>query len=198
VRGVEADQIADGPADVEQIAQPSVGEDPLDEVLAEPAVREPAFFFDRMFGASGRGDWIRTSDLPLPKRTRYQASLRPDVLIISRASPPAESGVLNRIVPVWIAIGGWHVISKERHPCLPPLRRRRLWTMWSFSERSKSSGARVLVDQVPPPRSCFTTASPRCFTDLGDGPERQRRTDLYALFRFGAARLVSRAKAGQI
>ena len=26
---------------------------------------------------SGRGDWIRTSDLLLPKQTRYQAALRP-------------------------------------------------------------------------------------------------------------------------
>ncbi len=26
----------------------------------------------------GRGDWIRTSDLLLPKQTRYQAALRPD------------------------------------------------------------------------------------------------------------------------
>src|SRR5439155_21957165 len=32
----------------------------------------------RFLVGSGRGDWIRTSDLPLPKRTRYQASLRPD------------------------------------------------------------------------------------------------------------------------
>jgi hypothetical protein len=27
---------------------------------------------------SGRGDWIRTSDPPLPKRMRYQTALRPD------------------------------------------------------------------------------------------------------------------------
>ena len=27
---------------------------------------------------SGRGDWIRTSDIPLPKRTLYQAEPRPD------------------------------------------------------------------------------------------------------------------------
>ena len=27
---------------------------------------------------NGRGDWIRTSDLLLPKQTRYQAALRPD------------------------------------------------------------------------------------------------------------------------
>src|SRR5690606_12008353 len=29
-------------------------------------------------GEIGRGDWIRTSDLLLPKQTRYQAALRPD------------------------------------------------------------------------------------------------------------------------
>ena len=27
---------------------------------------------------NGRGDWIRTSDIPLPKRTLYQAEPRPD------------------------------------------------------------------------------------------------------------------------
>ena len=28
----------------------------------------------------GRGDWIRTSDLPVPNRTLYQAEPRPDML----------------------------------------------------------------------------------------------------------------------
>src|SRR3954452_22037090 len=47
-------------------------------------------------GMSGRGDWIRTSDLPLPKRTRYQASLRPDASILPRPAPsPAGFFVLR-------------------------------------------------------------------------------------------------------
>ena len=29
-------------------------------------------------GKNGRGDWIRTSDILLPKQARYQAALRPD------------------------------------------------------------------------------------------------------------------------
>src|SRR3954471_12704759 len=39
---------------------------------------------------SGRGDWIRTSDLPLPKRTRYQASLRPGPLDHTAEMPPVR------------------------------------------------------------------------------------------------------------
>ena len=41
---------------------------------------------------SGRGDWIRTSDIPLPKRTLYQAEPRP--------GPDA-------------------IVARERRPCRP-------------------------------------------------------------------------------
>jgi hypothetical protein len=39
---------------------------------------------------SGRGDWIRTSDLPVPNRTLYQAEPRPDVLL-------AASGMVESV-----------------------------------------------------------------------------------------------------
>src|SRR5450631_4209886 len=39
--------------------------------------------------AIGRGDWIRTSDPLLPKQVRYQAALRPDILI-STTAPATE------------------------------------------------------------------------------------------------------------
>ena len=31
-----------------------------------------------VYGKTGRGDWIRTSDLHTPSVMRYQAALRPD------------------------------------------------------------------------------------------------------------------------
>ena len=31
---------------------------------------------------SGRGDWIRTSDPLRPRQVRYQAALRPDILLV--------------------------------------------------------------------------------------------------------------------
>ena len=33
---------------------------------------------------SNRGDWIRTSDLPVPNRTLYQAEPRPDITHVDR------------------------------------------------------------------------------------------------------------------
>ena len=47
VRRVKPHQLSDGPPRREQRAQPAVGEDALDEVLAQPGIAEPAFLFDR-------------------------------------------------------------------------------------------------------------------------------------------------------
>lgn len=39
-----------------------------------------------------RGDWIRTSDLLLPKQARYQATLRPGRRRVYDRSPDASTG----------------------------------------------------------------------------------------------------------
>ena len=46
VHGVEGDQPPDAPAPLEERAQPSIGEDALDEVLAQHGVVEPPFLLD--------------------------------------------------------------------------------------------------------------------------------------------------------
>jgi hypothetical protein len=46
VLGMKADQIAHGPPRREQPAQPPVGKHPLDEVVAEARIGEPALFLD--------------------------------------------------------------------------------------------------------------------------------------------------------
>src|SRR6185312_5257927 len=46
---------------------------------------------------SGRGDWIRTSDISLPKRALYQAEPRPDsTSILPRSGPPPVSLLARR------------------------------------------------------------------------------------------------------
>ena len=40
------------------------------------------------FVLDGRGDWIRTSDLPVPNRTLYQAEPRPDITTRLPFQPP--------------------------------------------------------------------------------------------------------------
>jgi hypothetical protein len=45
--------------------------------LPSPRVKTPV----SLPGESGRGDWIRTSDLPVPNRTLYQAEPRPDIFV---------------------------------------------------------------------------------------------------------------------
>jgi hypothetical protein len=47
------------------------------------------------FCVCGRGDWIRTSDLPVPNRTLYQAEPRPDNLRFD-VSPPGHSVLRSR------------------------------------------------------------------------------------------------------
>ena len=49
---------------------------PFDSVITAHAVMASLRMPDLN---TGRGDWIRTSDIPLPKRTLYQAEPRPDV-----------------------------------------------------------------------------------------------------------------------
>ena len=44
-------------------------------------------------GKTGRGDWIRTSDLHTPSVMRYQAALRPDLAWASRQGRSARQGV---------------------------------------------------------------------------------------------------------
>src|SRR5438477_10947373 len=53
----------------------------------------------------GRGDWIRTSDLPLPKRTRYQASLRPDLPILPQSS--------FRFALASVGLGAWFLVRPK-------------------------------------------------------------------------------------
>ena len=45
---------------------------------------------------NGRGDWIRTSDISLPKRALYQAEPRPDETIIP------DSRLMSR--PSWVRL----------------------------------------------------------------------------------------------
>ena len=50
----------------------------------------------------GRGDWIRTSDIPLPKRTLYQAEPRPDPVPPKRpARRQTETILTGSNVPVF-------------------------------------------------------------------------------------------------
>ena len=42
---------------------------------------------------SGRGERIRTSDLLLPKQSRYQAALRPDFAISELGKLPVDSQI---------------------------------------------------------------------------------------------------------
>ncbi len=44
---METDEIADGPAFLEQIANPPIGEYAFDEILAQPRIGEASFLFDR-------------------------------------------------------------------------------------------------------------------------------------------------------
>ena len=46
----------------------------------------------------GRGDWIRTSDLLLPKQVRYQAALRPAHFRIAGATRPRDGSALRNAV----------------------------------------------------------------------------------------------------
>ena len=55
-------------------------------------------------GVSGRGDWIRTSDLLLPKQVRYQAALRPDGDVPDRQNTAGAQGSTRSRMP-----------RKERH-----------------------------------------------------------------------------------
>src|SRR6185503_3570680 len=45
-----------------------------------------------VYGETGRGDWIRTSDLHTPSVMRYQAALRPDLAAASRQGYPTRQG----------------------------------------------------------------------------------------------------------
>ena len=63
MRGMEANQAANGPAPREQCAQRGVGKDALDEVLAQPGVAQAALFLD--WEVRHRGDQ-RFGEQPAP------------------------------------------------------------------------------------------------------------------------------------
>ena len=46
----------------------------------------------------GRVDWIRTSDLPVPNRTLYQAEPRPDIFLDGFSLRPLGSSFPNRVL----------------------------------------------------------------------------------------------------
>ena len=70
---------------------------------------------DRMTGPGrrkvGRGDWIRTSDIPLPKRTLYQAEPRPDNYILSYDLPRVRLRFFARW-PVFRPADDWKELER--------------------------------------------------------------------------------------
>src|SRR5450631_2785009 len=78
VRRMKADEVADRPPFLEQIAQPAIGDHALDEILTHPRIAEASLLLDRQVREAGEQRLREEADADPP--TRLLASVDLDAV----------------------------------------------------------------------------------------------------------------------